>query len=731
MKQANIENSPVEIWGGVECSVVRIKDTVHDQLIMNGHEDRIEDLDLFADLGIKKLRYPLLWEKYISQKEQFFELHDKRLAKLRSLGITPIAGLLHHGSGPFDTDMLKPDFPELLAEFAFTIAKRFPFIEYYTPINEPLTTARFSGLYGIWYPHKKEDYDFVRMYLNEMKGIILAMERIRQVNPNAKLIQTEDIARVHSTKKLNYQANLENQRTWLTYDILTGRFKSGHPFWNYFLETGILLEDLMFFEKNYCIPDICGFNYYVTSERLLDDNIGEYPNSCVGGNDFHDYADVEVVRVADHAPVGIETLLREAYNRYKLPVALTETHLACTREEQMRWFYEAYLAVCKLKAEGIDIRAITAWSLLGSFDWNTLLQLKGEYYETGIFDIRSGLPRATAMVSFIKSLSHDSNSSFNDLLSIPGWWKRNVRFRYHLPYNIEYQIDEEYNEYNKLRPILIFGKGALAFAVRQLCRLRGLPCVLAERDNISFITEEHLLKQINLYNPWAIINVAGISRIDEAELSPINCYRENTLFPRMLAGICNSKDIRLLTFSTDQVFNGKKKQPYIERDETDPLNVFGMTKKMAEESILAINPYSLIVRSSVLINPFNKEDFLFEILFKNEKNQNVYASSDIVVSPAYLPDLINTSLDLLIDRETGIWHISGPQAVSYFDFAKLAIGIAGALDIRVHSVPSIRLASHARRPAYSVLKSASGIVLPSLELSISNYLADVEKNYRA
>lgn len=730
MKPPEIENSLVEIWGGVECSVVRIYDTVHDQLSMNGHEDRIEDLDLFAGLGIKKLRYPLLWEKYASQKELFFELHDKRFEKLKSLGITPIAGLLHHGSGPYETDMLQPDFPELFAEYAFNIAKHYPWIEYYTPINEPLTTARFSGLYGIWYPHKKEDYDFARMYLNEMKGIILAMSRIREVNPNAKLVQTEDIARIHSTKKLTYQANLENQRTWLTYDILSGHFNPSHPFWSYFLETGISLEDLQYLNENHCVPDICGYNYYVTSERLLDERITEYPESCVGGNDFHDYADVEVVRVAEHVPVGIETLLREAYTRYNLPIALTEVHLACTREEQLRWFKEAYSAVLKLKKEGIRIEGITAWSLLGSFDWNTLLQLKGAYYESGVFDIRSGKPRPTALAYLINKISNQQ-TDYDDITLIPGWWRRNVRIKYHIPYNLDNQISKEYNEYHNSRPLLIFGKGAMAFGLRQLCQLRGLPSIMVAKENVTFINEDEILKMVNLYNPWAIINTAGFSKIDEAELSPVSCYRQNTIFPRILAGICFSKSIRLLTFSTDQVFNGKKKQPYIEADKTDPINVYGMTKKLAEESILTVNPDALIIRSSLLINPFSSEDFLYQILFSNEKPQNKYLYSDIIVSPAYLPDLINTSLDLLIDKENGIWHISGPQAVSYYDFAKLAIDITGNTDTKIHSVPSIRLSTHARRPSYSVLRSSSGIVLPSIETSISNYLIEVEKNYRA
>ncbi len=729
MRQADYNNNPVEIWGGVECSVVRIDGTVHDQLGMNGHEDRIEDLDLFADIGIKKLRYPLLWEKYVSQKENFFALHDVRLEKLRSLNIEPIAGLLHHGSGPFGTDLMQPDFAERLSGYAYTIAKKYPWIEYYTPVNEPLTTARFSGLYGIWYPHRKDDYSFSLMFLNELKGIILSMKKIHQINPQAKLIQTEDIAKIHSTKRLSYQAELENERVWLTYDILSGKFGPDHPFWQYFLDVGIDLKELEFFRTNFFKPDICGFNYYITSERFLDDRIDDYPTRLIGGNDYHDYVDIEVVRVGERNMVGIENLLREACERYDLPVALTEIHLACTREEQIRWFYEAYKAVERLKNEGRKIKAITAWSLLGSFDWNTLLQCKGKYYESGIFDIRSGKPRATALAGLIKELTAGRYPS-EHLLNIPGWWNRDIRIKYRIPENLATKITEEFKFFKSVKPVIVIGEKSLSTSFEQMCILRGIPVITLHNKGHYLYNNEETLKIIQDYKPWAIVYTAGYTKIDEAEISPLDCYRENTMYPRMLAQVCKAYDIRMLILSSDQVFNGKKKEPYLEEDPTDPINVYGMSKKLAEDSILILNPEVLIIRSSLLLNPFKKDDFLFELLFKSNK-QNRYLISDITLSPAYLPDLINTVLDLLIDNEKGIWHISGPDAVSYYDVAKMAVEMAGINTVKLHSIPLIRLVSHARRPAYTVLRSTSGIVLPDLENSIANYLIEAEKTYRA
>ena len=78
---------------------------------------------------------------------------DERLDRLQNLGIAPIVGLVHHGSGPRYTNLLDDGFAPGLAAHALAVAQRYPWLEAYTPVNEPLTTARFSALYGHWYPH--------------------------------------------------------------------------------------------------------------------------------------------------------------------------------------------------------------------------------------------------------------------------------------------------------------------------------------------------------------------------------------------------------------------------------------------------------------------------------------------------------------------------------------------------------------------------------------------------
>src|SRR5579884_1805547 len=110
----------LELWGGVECTVNRVEDTYFDQLARSGHADRISDLDRFAELGIRALRQPVLWERSTGNSaESHWNWADRWLGRLRDLHIRPILGLVHHGSGPRDTNLLDPEFPNHLARYAF------------------------------------------------------------------------------------------------------------------------------------------------------------------------------------------------------------------------------------------------------------------------------------------------------------------------------------------------------------------------------------------------------------------------------------------------------------------------------------------------------------------------------------------------------------------------------------------------------------------------------------
>lgn len=707
-----------EVWAGMECSFNRIGDEFLDQLQLSGHYDRPDDIGRFAALGIKALHYPILWELHQPKKEMSIEWDwtKSQLDKIQSHSITPIVGLLHHGSGPAFTHLLDKDFAEGLSAFAKKVAARFPWLTHYKPINEPLTTARFSGLYGLWHPHAKEDRLFAEILLNQLKAIVLSMEEIRKINPDAQLIQTEDLGKTYSTPALQYQADFENHRRWLTYDILMGKLDSHHPLWDYFIGVGISRKTLQFFHQRPCPPDLLGVNHYVTSERFLDDDLSQYPAHLHGGNGVDAYVDVEAIRIKMNQPTGLKILLEELQHRYPTDIALTEVHLHCTREEQLRWLKYTWDTCTELNREGGRIKAFTVWALLGAYGWNKLLTQANGDYESGIFDLRSPSPRPTALASFVTSIS--TNQKFHHpVLKQKGWWQKENRFL-HLPSHSEFVFDA----YPAPEPLLIIGKnGALGRAFSILCQQRGIKHRLLSRQEMDLCDAQSIENNLKLYRPWAVVNAAGYSRIDSAELEPQKCFNENVIGVRNLANACKLFGIKLLTFSSSMVFNGLKNSPYLESDKVAPLNTYGRSKVEAEKTIVRSECQALVIRTSLFFSPWNQSHFVGEMVTSLQKNEPLFCPTDGCISPTYLPDLVHAALDLLIDDESGIWHLTNQGETNWIEFAREIARRTGH-DTSLIRPPAARSASlRAPRPSYGILGSEKGVFLPPLSQALDHY----------
>jgi dTDP-4-dehydrorhamnose reductase len=432
-----LSRDQVALWGGIECTVNRVQDIYFDQLNRSGHDRRNDDLDRIAELGFAALRYPVLWERTAPHglDRADWSWPDARLGRLQSLGITPIVGLVHHGSGPPHTNLLKENFVTGLADFAAAVAQRYPWVEAYTPVNEPLTTARFSALYGHWYPHAQDDEFFLQALLIECRATVAAMQAIRRVNPDAKFIQTEDLAKVHSTPGLADQAQFENERRWVALDLLCGRVTREHPLWDFIARTPYLRRQLAQLADNPCPPDVIGFNHYLTSERLLDERLDRYPVRTHGGNGRQAYADVEALRARQQGLDGLEKLLLEAWTRFQLPMAVTEVHLGDSAEYQIRWLLDQWAAVRRLHRGGVDVRALTVWALLGSFDWNHLCTCHSNCYEAGAFEVVCSeganltTIRATHLANAIQMLARGDEVNIPGVPAI-GWWDADERLCY-------------------------------------------------------------------------------------------------------------------------------------------------------------------------------------------------------------------------------------------------------------------------------------------------------------
>jgi dTDP-4-dehydrorhamnose reductase len=217
------------------------------------------------------------------------------------------------------------------------------------------------------------------------------------------------------------------------------------------------------------------------------------------------------------------------------------------------------------------------------------------------------------------------------------------------------------------------------------------------------------------------LNAAGYVRVDDAELNTNECFNINALGPSIIANCCRRHGIRFMTFSSDLVFDGQKHSPYFENDCVKPLNVYGESKAEGERLVQQFNDESLIIRTSAFFGPWDRYNFVFHVLNALKEDQPFTMPGDVIVSPTYVPDLAHAALDLLIDEEKGIWHLSNEGKITWADFAGIIAQRSGSKTNRLISQPLEEMGWKAKRPLYSVLESGKGVKLPALENAVDRY----------
>lgn len=701
-------SAPIELWAGAECTVNRVGDTYFDQLERTGHAGRLQDLDRLAELGVRRVRFPVLWERAAPGRgiEADFRWSDVRLERLAALGIEPIIGLLHHGSGPPHTDLCAAEFAEGLAEFAEQVARRYPWVRAYTPVNEPLTTARFACLYGLWYPHERQLGAFLRALLNEVRAVRASMAAIRRINPHAELYQTEDLGQTFATLDLEGQCRYERDRRWLSLDLLFGRVGADHPLRRQLEEQGADRYCLDEWYAEPCPPDLVGVNYYVTSDRFLDSRLERYPRHTWGGNGHREYADVEAVRARPEGIAGHRALLREVFDRYGAPCALTEVHLACQREHQLRWLQEAWQGAQAARAEGADVRAVTLWSAFGVVGWNNLVTRPWGEYEPGAYDIRAPEPRPTALASLARSLAQ--GGARDPLVLAPGWWRNPSRLTYG-------QLAETQPQQARPR-LLVLGAGKFARRVAELCE-RRFDCLAAPtRSAADALLSADGRLALDVPPIWAVILAPSPGR---AAL--------DVGLDRPLAAGRNEAPLPVLALSSGCVFDGWSARPYRESDPTSARNTCAQSWRALESQVLRSCPEALVVRCGWAMDPELPGDPLAALLDVLQAGHALHLASGQQLSPSYLPQLVDTALDLLVDRERGIWHLAPRTSCTLLD---LVWRSAQRLGLPFRAEITARTEREARGPMHA-LASERGWPLPDLDEALGAYAHDFESGQRS
>ncbi len=653
----------LELWGGVECTVNRVQGRYHDQNERTGHAARLDDIDRIASLGVKAVRYPILWERTAPDGlgSARWDWIDARLERLRALGIRVIAGLVHHGSGPPSTHLLDPSFVEGLAAFAGAVARRYPWIEAYTPVNEPLTTARFSALYGFWYPHHRDAESFYRALFVETMATVEAMRAIREVSPQAKLVQTEDMGRVGSSSPLRYQARYENHRRFLSLDLLFGRVGRRHPLHEHLVDSGVDARALEALVVAPCPPDIIGANYYVTSDRFLDHRLDRYPLHAHGGNGRQSYADVDAVRARRGGIAGHEEMLISVWERYRAPIAITEAHLGGTPEEQARWLMEAWRGAKRARERGVDVRAVTVWSIFGAYDWDSLVTTERGHYEPGAFDVRGPEVRPTVIAWMAKHLARSAREPKHPVLQQPGWWRRPERLT-HLATGRGWSAPRAEKGHDV---IVITGPlGRLGRALVAACEERRLPyrtLALDERGGAGGGAEEDLRGT----RPWLVIHAGGPLELPSAGHKVELFESKSSSRARSVIRWASRSGARLILFSSAHVFDGEKEGAYLEGDSLRPINVLGRAQAQMEASARMQHPSPLLIRAGLLVSADDEcARWVGRLAISGEEER--------VLSLSHVPELAHRALDLGVDHAHGVYHVVNAGEIATAELARRA-----------------------------------------------------------
>jgi dTDP-4-dehydrorhamnose reductase len=244
------------------------------------------------------------------------------------------------------------------------------------------------------------------------------------------------------------------------------------------------------------------------------------------------------------------------------------------------------------------------------------------------------------------------------------------------------------------------------------------------RNNFDVIGFDHqaldlgdtgaLREKIGSLDADVVINCAALTNVDYCETHRDEAFRINAEAPGVLAATCRDKNAKLIHFSTDYIFDGKKREPYTEEDEANPISVYGESKRAGEENVLAVRDRHLVVRVSWVFGP-DRPSFIDGLIKRAQENDQVDAIADKFSTPTYTYDvaeMLPRFFSVGASDYSGILHFANAGKCSWQEYGQWALDHCRSFSIPVKAktVGALELKDMkdwaARRPVYSVLSSA-------------------------
>jgi beta-glucosidase/6-phospho-beta-glucosidase/beta-galactosidase len=367
---------------GIECSYPTIEHGRwrRDEMASTRHYERWqEDFELATAVGVTHLRYGPPLHLVLTGPGAFdWGYVDEAMAHLRDHGPEPIVDLCHFGVPAWLGDFQNRQIERALAEYAGAFAARFPWVRFYTPVNEMYVCARMSALEGTWNEQRRDEKAFAAAVFNLARASIAMTDAILTVRPDAIFVNSESSEFCQACcpdPEIQRIAAFENERRFLPLDLIYGHRVSdlmrGH-----LREQGIADGDFeAVMARKVPARSIIGVDYYEWNERLID-NQGR-PRAL--GELFGWYV------IASHY-----------YNRYKRPMMHTETN-RMDASDGPRWLWRQWHNVQLLRSAGVPLVGFTWYSLTDQVDWQVGLGRSiGNVDPVGLFDLNRD-PRSVGL----------------------------------------------------------------------------------------------------------------------------------------------------------------------------------------------------------------------------------------------------------------------------------------------------------------------------------------------
>ncbi len=354
---------------GIECSYPQTKNGRRDLLAECRHyQCWREDFELVRELGLKYLRYGLpYYSMHLGPGRYDWEFADQVMPALQRRSIVPILDLLHFGVPDWLGNLQNPELPLHFADYAEAFVQRYPWVRFYTPVNEIYVCAKFSALDGVWNEQQKDDRAFVTAVKHLVGASILAAQRIARHRPDAVFVQSESAEYTHDMRATpDQRLNLQNNLRFLPLDLLYAHPPDTNTTL-YCLDNGLTRDELSWFLAGKPPGhQIMGNDYYGRNERMLLPD-----GSTIQGEDL----------------MGWYGITKGYYQRYFRPVMHTETNVMVA-EEAPRWLWKQFQNVLRMRGDGIPVVGFTWYSLTDQIDWDIgLSEKRGTVNECGLYDL--------------------------------------------------------------------------------------------------------------------------------------------------------------------------------------------------------------------------------------------------------------------------------------------------------------------------------------------------------